>query len=63
MANKSSLCKIMTIGHSTHLLQEFIELLKKYSVETVVDVRTIPVLGMFLSLTLKAYQRTCWMLE
>jgi uncharacterized protein (DUF488 family) len=42
MANKSSLCKIMTIGHSTHLLKEFIELLKKYYVETVADVRTIP---------------------
>ncbi len=42
MANKISLCKIMTIGHSTHLLQEFIELLKKNCVETVVDVRTIP---------------------
>lgn len=42
MANKSIHNTIMTIGHSTRSLEDFIELLKEYGVETVVDVRTIP---------------------
>jgi uncharacterized protein (DUF488 family) len=33
---------IMTVGHSTHPLHEFIALLKAYGVEQLVDVRTIP---------------------
>ncbi len=33
---------IMTIGHSTHPLDEFIALLKAHGVEQLVDVRTIP---------------------
>lgn len=31
-----------TIGHSTHPIDEFIELLKAYGVQAVIDVRTIP---------------------
>ena len=33
---------VMTIGHSTHPLDEFIALLKAHGVEQLVDVRTIP---------------------
>jgi uncharacterized protein (DUF488 family) len=33
---------IFTIGHSTHPIDEFIELLKAHGIQTVVDVRTIP---------------------
>lgn len=33
---------IMTVGHSTHPLDEFIALLKAHAVEQLVDVRTIP---------------------
>jgi uncharacterized protein (DUF488 family) len=33
---------IFTIGHSTHAIGEFIQLLQAYAVETLVDVRTIP---------------------
>ncbi len=33
---------IMTIGHSTHSLDEFIEILKAHGVQKIVDVRTIP---------------------
>jgi uncharacterized protein (DUF488 family) len=32
----------MTIGHSTRSLEDLIELLKAYGVETIVDVRTVP---------------------
>ena len=32
----------MTIGHSTHSLEEFVEILEAHGVEKVVDVRTIP---------------------
>lgn len=34
--------KIFTIGHSTRSIQDFIDLLKTYEIETLVDVRTIP---------------------
>ncbi len=34
---------IYTIGHSTRSLEELVELLKKYGVETVVDIRRFPV--------------------
>jgi uncharacterized protein (DUF488 family) len=33
---------IFTIGHSTHLLEEFLKVLKLFNIEMVVDVRTIP---------------------
>ena len=33
---------VLTIGHSTHSLDEFISLLKAHSVERVVDVRSVP---------------------
>lgn len=33
---------VMTIGHSTHTLDEFIGLLQAHAVTRVVDVRTIP---------------------
>ncbi|MFZ5955497.1 MAG: DUF488 family protein [Nanoarchaeota archaeon] len=33
---------IFTIGHSTRSIEEFIELLKEYKIEQVIDVRTIP---------------------
>ncbi len=33
---------VMTIGHSTHALDEFIRLLEAHDVERVVDIRTVP---------------------
>ena len=33
---------IYTIGHSTHKLSEFLEILSSYGITTVVDIRTIP---------------------
>src|SRR5437879_4918716 len=33
---------ILTIGHSTHAIEEFLELLGAHRVEQVIDVRTIP---------------------
>ena len=33
---------IYTIGHSTRTIEEFIELLKTYGIQKVVDIRTIP---------------------
>jgi uncharacterized protein (DUF488 family) len=33
---------VFTVGHSTHSLDEFLLLLKAYSVDMVVDVRTVP---------------------
>jgi uncharacterized protein (DUF488 family) len=33
---------IFTIGHSTHAEKEFVELLKQHSIQTLVDVRTLP---------------------
>ena len=37
-----SLATIYTVGHSTRSIEEFIDLLKRYGIEEVVDVRTIP---------------------
>lgn len=34
--------EIFTIGHSTHPIEAFIELLKAHHIETVIDVRSIP---------------------
>ena len=42
MAAKESELTILTIGHSTRTLDEFIDLLKAYRVTLVVDVRTVP---------------------
>ena len=39
---KPSEVVVLTIGHSTRTLEEFIELLKAYSVGLLVDVRTVP---------------------
>lgn len=36
---------IFTIGHSTHPIDEFIELLKMHGIKEVVDVRSIPMSG------------------
>lgn len=33
---------IYTIGHSTHPIEEFIELLRTYEIKMVIDIRTIP---------------------
>ncbi len=33
---------IFTIGHSTHPIAEFVEMLKAHGVETVADIRTVP---------------------
>ncbi len=33
---------IYTIGHSTHTLEEFVDLLRTYTIQLLVDVRTIP---------------------
>lgn len=38
---KKKLC-IYTIGHSTRTLEEFLEILKRYKINQVVDIRTIP---------------------
>lgn len=33
---------IYTVGHSTHTIEQFIDILKKYGIEEVVDIRTVP---------------------
>lgn len=33
---------VLTIGHSTHPIEEFVEMLKAHGVETVADIRTVP---------------------
>jgi uncharacterized protein (DUF488 family) len=35
-------CEVFTIGHSTHPIAEFIEILEAHGVKGVVDIRTIP---------------------
>lgn len=39
---KSSPLTVLTIGHSTHPIDEFVKMLKAHGVETVVDIRTVP---------------------
>jgi uncharacterized protein (DUF488 family) len=39
---KESELTILTIGHSTRTIDEFVELLKTYAINLVVDVRTVP---------------------
>lgn len=34
--------EIFTIGHSNHSLSDFLELLRTYSIQVIVDVRSIP---------------------
>ena len=41
MAKESGLI-ILTIGHSTRTLEEFVELLKTYCITLLVDVRSTP---------------------
>jgi hypothetical protein len=41
-AKRSPTLTIFTIGHSTHPIDEFIALLKRYGIEQLVDVRTVP---------------------
>lgn len=33
---------LYTIGHSTHAIDEFLAMLRAYSIEALVDVRTVP---------------------
>ncbi len=40
--NSEALLVVLTIGHSTRVLEDFISLLLEYGVQKVVDVRTIP---------------------
>ena len=42
MAKAAESRVIFTIGHSTRTLEEFVEILKAYSVNLLVDVRTVP---------------------
>jgi uncharacterized protein (DUF488 family) len=42
LAKTSEVAVVFTIGHSTRTLEEFVELLKTYSVKLLVDVRTVP---------------------
>jgi len=42
MLAKTSETVVLTIGHSTRTLEEFVELLEAYGVTLVVDVRTVP---------------------
>src|SRR5437868_4183944 len=40
--NTKSCIKIWTIGHSTQSIEEFLEILKSFEVQTLVDVRSLP---------------------
>lgn len=40
--SESSAKEIFTIGHSTHTIEEFINLLKTHNIEMLVDIRTVP---------------------
>lgn len=42
MPEKSAAPVVLTIGHSTRPIEEFIELLRQHGVERLVDIRTIP---------------------
>jgi uncharacterized protein (DUF488 family) len=42
MSQEAPLQPVMTIGHSTHPLEEFVRLLKAHGATCVVDVRTVP---------------------
>ena len=38
----NGLCRVLTVGHSTRPIEEFIELLVAHGVTQLVDVRTVP---------------------
>ncbi len=42
MPEKSSTRTTYTIGHSTHSLGEFLEMLKSFQIETIADIRSLP---------------------
>jgi len=42
LRSKKPPAPVFTIGHSTHPIAEFIDILKAYDIETLVDIRTIP---------------------
>lgn len=42
MPGQSSTNTIYTIGHSTHSLDEFLEMLKSFQIETIADIRSLP---------------------
>lgn len=42
LQSKHTQIKVYTIGHSTHSLDDFVELLRVYGIERLVDVRSIP---------------------
>ena len=42
MAKASEVAVVLTIGHSTRTLEEFVQLLEVYGVTLLVDVRTVP---------------------
>ena len=42
MPEKSSTNTIYTIGHSTHSLGEFLEILKSFQIQTIADIRSLP---------------------
>ena len=42
MPKKSQAITVWTIGHSTRPIQEFLDLLAKYQIQTIADVRSLP---------------------
>ena len=42
LQHKQTALTIFTIGHSTHSIEEFVEMLKAHDIKLIVDVRTIP---------------------
>jgi len=50
---------VYTVGHSTHSLDDFFELLRAYSIERLVDVRTVLVPGITPSSTTTLWARFC----
>ncbi len=42
MPDQSSTNTIYTIGHSNHSLDEFLEMLKSFHIETIADIRSLP---------------------
>jgi len=51
--------RIFTIGHSNHHADAFLQLLKRYRVNEIVDVRSIPSSGRFPQFKKQALQRLC----
>lgn len=42
MSQQAAPTTVFTIGHSTHTLEEFIEILRSHQIDLVADVRTVP---------------------